>query len=126
LGTKMPLITNIFECFTGPERQVSKTRRIQYCQKFKPLLYLLPPLLGKPHNILVMGRAAFMRVPVSEANDLNFLLCRCIETGYASRLSNNEIKPIQQISLNSVMKNRTPNNAIKPNLLEQRRAGHWC
>jgi hypothetical protein len=31
-------------------------------------------LLGKPHNILVMGRAAFMRVPVSEANDLNFLL----------------------------------------------------
>jgi hypothetical protein len=31
-------------------------------------------LLGKPHNILVMGRAAFMRVPVSEANDLNYLL----------------------------------------------------
>ena len=26
-------------------------------------------------NILVMGRAAFMRVPVSEANDLNYLLC---------------------------------------------------
>jgi hypothetical protein len=25
-------------------------------------------------NILVMGRAAFMRVPVSEANDLNYLL----------------------------------------------------
>lgn len=24
-------------------------------------------------NILVMGRAAFMRVPVSEANDLNYL-----------------------------------------------------
>jgi hypothetical protein len=70
----MLLITNIFECFTGPERQVSKTRRIRYCQKFKPLLYLLPQLLGKPHNILVMGRAAFMRVPVSEANDLNYLL----------------------------------------------------
>jgi hypothetical protein len=30
--------------------------------------------LGKPHNTLVMGRAAFMRVPVSEANDLNYLL----------------------------------------------------
>ena len=29
-------------------------------------------------NILVMGRAAFMRVPVSEANDLNYLL-----TGFA-------------------------------------------
>jgi len=26
------------------------------------------------YNILVMGRAAFMRVPVSEANDLNYLL----------------------------------------------------
>jgi hypothetical protein len=31
-------------------------------------------LLGKPHNILVMGRACFLRVPVSEANDLNYLL----------------------------------------------------
>jgi hypothetical protein len=70
----MPLITNIFECFTGPERQVSKTRRIKYCQKFKPLLYLLTQLLGKRHNILVMGRACFLRVPESEANDLNFLL----------------------------------------------------
>jgi hypothetical protein len=73
-----------------------------------------------------MGRACFLRVPVSEANDLNFLLCRCNETGYASRLGNNETKPMQQINLNSVMKNRTPNNAIKPNLLEQRRAGRWC
>ena len=26
-------------------------------------------------NILVMGRAAFMRVPVSEASDINYLLC---------------------------------------------------
>jgi hypothetical protein len=77
-------------------------------------------------NILVMGRACFLRVPVSEANDLNFLLCRCIETGYASRLGNNETKPTKQISLNSAMKNRAPNNPIKPNLLEQRRAGRWC
>jgi len=30
--------------------------------------------LSKEANILVMGRAAFMRVPVSEANDLNYLL----------------------------------------------------
>jgi hypothetical protein len=122
----MPGITTWFECFTGPERQVSKTRRIQYCQKLKPLLYLLPPLLGKPHNTLVMGRACFLRVPESEANDLNFLLCRCIETGYASRLGNNEIEPMKQIGLNSVMKNRAPNNPIKPNLMEQRRARHWC
>ena len=27
------------------------------------------------YNILVMGRACFLRVPVSEANDLNYLLC---------------------------------------------------
>jgi hypothetical protein len=124
--TKMPLTTNIFECFAGPERQVSKTRRIQYCLKLKPLLYLLPPLLRKPHNTLVMGRACFLRVPVSEANDLNYLLCRCDETGYASRLGNNETKPMQQLALNSATKNRTPNNPIKPNLMEQRRTRRWC
>jgi hypothetical protein len=77
-------------------------------------------------NTLVMGRACFLRVPESEANDLNFLLCRCHETGYASRLGNNEIQPMKQIELNSAMKNRTPNNPIKRNLLEQRRAGRWC
>ena len=64
-----------------------------------------------------------MRVPVSEANDLNLLLCRCNETGYASRLGNNEIQPTKQIELNGAMKNRMPNNPIKPNLMEQRRAG---
>jgi hypothetical protein len=73
-----------------------------------------------------MGRAAFLRVPVSEANDLNFLLCRCIETGYTSRLGNNEIQLLKQIGLNNAMKNRAPNCSIKPNLLEQRRAGHRC
>jgi hypothetical protein len=46
---------------------------------------------GTRHNILVMGRACFLRAPESEANDLNFLLCRCNETSYASRLGNNEI-----------------------------------
>jgi hypothetical protein len=73
-----------------------------------------------------MGRACFLRVPESEANDLNFLLCRCNKTSYASRLGNNEIKPMKQIGLNSAMKNRTPNNPIKPNLLEQRRTRRWC
>jgi hypothetical protein len=73
-----------------------------------------------------MGRACFLRVPESEANDLNFLLCRCNETGYASRLSNNEIQPMKRIELNSAMKNRTPSNPINPNLMEQRRAGRWC
>jgi hypothetical protein len=40
----------------------------------KTALATTTQLLGKPHNILVMGRACFLRVPVSEANDLNFLL----------------------------------------------------
>jgi hypothetical protein len=73
-----------------------------------------------------MGRACFLRVPESEANDLNFLLCRCDETGYASRLGNNEIQPTKQIELNSAMKNSTLIYPIKPNLMEQRRAGRWC
>jgi hypothetical protein len=63
---------------------------------------------GYMPNILVMGRACFLRVPESEANDLNFLLCRCDEAGYASRLGNNEIKPPKPTGLNSVTKNRTP------------------
>jgi len=94
----MLLITTWFECCSGPERQRSKTSRIQYCLILQPLLYLFTQLFGKPHNILVMGRAAFMRVPVSEANDLNFLLCRCGETGYVSRLGNNEIKPMKRLA----------------------------
>jgi hypothetical protein len=73
-----------------------------------------------------MGRACFLRVPESEANDLNFLLCRCHETGYASRLGNNETKPMKQIGLNSAMKNRAPNNPIKPSLMEQRKTRRWC
>jgi hypothetical protein len=77
-------------------------------------------LLGKPHNILVMGRACFLRVPVSEANDLNFLLCRCDETGYASRLGNNEIQLMKPISLNSVTKNRTLQYPNPPNPIKQR------
>jgi len=44
------------------------------------------------------GARGFMRVPVSEANDLNFLLCRCDETGDASRLGNNEIKPMKRLA----------------------------
>jgi hypothetical protein len=54
------------------------------------------------------GARGFMRVPVSEASDLNYLLCRCDETGDASRLGNNEILSMKQIALNSVTKNRAP------------------
>jgi hypothetical protein len=73
-----------------------------------------------------MGRACFLRVPESEANDLNFLLCRCDETSYASRLGNNEIKSMKRIGLNNVMKNRAPNYQSQPNLMEQRRTTRWC
>ena len=63
-----------------------------------------------------------MRVPVSEANDLNYLLCRCNETGYASRLGNNEIKPTKLIGLNSVTKNRALKYPNQPNPIKQRTA----
>jgi len=53
------------------------------------------------------GARGFMRVPVSEASDLNFLLCSSVNLSDASRLGNNEIKPPKQIGLNSVTKNRT-------------------
>jgi len=69
-----------------------------------------------------MGRAAFMRVPVSEANDLNFLLCRCDETGNASRLGNNEIQLMKRISLNSVTENRTLIYLSQLNWMTQRTA----
>jgi len=59
---------------------------------------------------------------VSEASDLNFLLCRCIETGYASRLGNNEIQPPKLIGLNRVTKNRTLKYPNQPNLIKQRTA----
>jgi len=79
-------------------------------------------LLGKPHNILVMGRACFLRVPVSEANDLNFLLCSSVNISDASRLGNNEIKPMKQIGPNSVTKNRTLQFQNLTNSIKQRTA----
>ena len=69
-----------------------------------------------------MGRACFLRVPVSEANDLNFLLCRCDDAGNASRLGNNEIKPLKQIELNSATKNRALIYLSQPNWMTQRTA----
>ncbi len=63
-----------------------------------------------------------MRVPVSEANDLNFLLCRCDEAGDVSRLGDNEIKPLKQTGLNSATKNRAPYQPSQPNLIKQRTA----
>jgi len=59
---------------------------------------------------------------VSETNDLNFLLCRCDETDYASRLGNNEIQPPKRIGLNSVTKNRTLKYPNVTNPIKQRTA----
>jgi hypothetical protein len=59
---------------------------------------------------------------VSEANDLNFLLCRCDEIGDASRLGNNEIMPPKRIGLNSVTKKRIWIYQNQPNLIKQRTA----
>ncbi|GAA4501427.1 hypothetical protein GCM10023095_24530 [Pseudaeromonas paramecii] len=50
------------------------------------------------------------------------MLCRCDETSDASRLGNNEIKPMKQIGLNSVTKNRTLIYQIQANLITQRTA----
>jgi hypothetical protein len=61
---------------------------------------------------------------VSEANDLNFLLCRCNGTGHASRLGNNEIQLLKQIGLNSVTKNRALQFPNKPNRMTQRTAAN--
>ena len=46
----------------------------------------------------------------------------CNEAGYDSRLGNNEIKPMKQIGLNSVTKNRTLIYPSQTNLIEQRTA----
>ncbi len=50
------------------------------------------------------------------------LLCRCDETGYASRLGNNEIQLPKLIGLNSVTKNRALIYPYQPNLIKQRTA----
>jgi len=48
------------------------------------------------------------------------LLCRCDETGDTSRLGNNEIKPMKQIGLNCVTKNRTLQYPNLTNPIKQR------
>ena len=50
------------------------------------------------------------------------LLCRCDEANDASRLGNNEIKPLKQTGLSSVTKNRTLIYPSQTNLIEQRTA----
>ena len=48
------------------------------------------------------------------------LLCRCDKTSNASRLGNNEIKPLKRIGLNNVTKNRTLIYQNQTNRIKQR------
>jgi hypothetical protein len=50
------------------------------------------------------------------------LLCRCDEADNASRLGNNESKPMQLIELNSVTKSRALIYPYQPNPIKQRTA----
>jgi hypothetical protein len=50
------------------------------------------------------------------------LLCRCDEADDASRLGNNEIKPMKRLAMNSVTKNRTLQYPNLTNLIKQRTA----
>jgi len=82
-------------------------------------------LLGKPHNVCLTGwlQPVLNKERLRIASPVfKLLLCRCDETSYASRSGNNEIKPMKQIALNSVTKNRTLIRANQPNLIKQRTA----
>jgi hypothetical protein len=48
------------------------------------------------------------------------LLCRCDEASDASRLGNNDIKPLKRIGLNNVTKNRTLIYQNQTNRIKQR------
>jgi hypothetical protein len=68
-------------------------------------------LFGKPHNVCLTGwlQPVLNKERLRIASPVfKLLLCRCDEAGDASRFGNSEIKPMKQIGLNSVMKNRTP------------------
>ena len=67
-------------------------------------------VLGKPHNVCLTGwlQPVLNKQRLRIASPVfKLLLCRCDETGDASRLGNNEIKQMKHIGLNSVTKNRT-------------------
>jgi hypothetical protein len=82
-------------------------------------------LLGTPHNVCLTGwlQPVLNKERLRIASPVfKLLLCRCDEAGDASRLGNNEIKPLKQIGLNSVTKNRTLQYPNQPNLITQRTA----
>jgi hypothetical protein len=88
-------------------------------------LYLLTQLLGKPHNVCLTGwlQPVLNKERLLIASPVfKLLLCRCDETGDASRLGNNEINLPRQIGLNSATKNRMLQYPNPPNLIKQRTA----
>ena len=91
----------------------------------KTALATTTQLLGKPHNVCLTGwlQPVLNKERLRIASPVfKLLLCRCDETGYASRLGSNQIKPPKRIGLNSVTKNRTLICANQPNLIKQRTA----
>jgi hypothetical protein len=80
-------------------------------------------LLGKLHNVCLTGwlKPVLNKERLRIASPVfKLLLCRCDEANDASRLGNNEIKPLKQIGPNNVTKNRTLIYQSQTNLIEQR------
>jgi hypothetical protein len=93
-------------------------------------------LLGKPHNVCLTGwlqPVLNKERPLIASPVFKLLLCRCDDTSDASRLGNNEPKPLKKFGLNSVTKNRALIRPDQPNLIKQRTAAdmdmvherHW-
>ena len=68
-----------------------------------------------------MGARLYAR-PSERSERLKLFVVSCNEAGYDSRLGNNEIKPMKQIGLNSVTKNRTLKYPNLSNLIKKRTA----
>ncbi len=84
-------------------------------------------MTGNTHNVCLTGwlQPVLNKERLRIASPVfKLLLCRCDEASNASRLGNNEIEPMKQISLNSVTKNRTLIYPNLTNLIKQRTAAN--
>jgi hypothetical protein len=82
-------------------------------------------LPGIPHNVCLTGwlQPVLNKERLRIASPVfKLLLCRCDEAGDARRLGNNELKPMKQIGLDSVTKNRTLEYLNSLNPIKQRTA----
>jgi hypothetical protein len=67
----------------------------------KTALATTTQLLGKPHNVCLTGwlHPVLNKERLRIASPVfKLLLCRCDEAGYASRLGNNETKPMKRMA----------------------------